>query len=113
VKIYLHSDRAERLPTYTVHVAPAGDTGFIKAVDIREDWKLPDGNAKQFSIDFAYGAAEVEDSIARYMVDRGIAHKTRLLRQLRRLFTQDGTEIKEVFDERGARILFDGPAIAA
>ena len=113
MKIYLHSDRAERMATYTVHVSPAGDTGFVKDSEMCEGWKLPDGTAKQFPIDFAFGAAEVDDSLGRYMVARGIAHKTRLLRALRRLFTQDGTEIESVYDDRGARIVFEGPEVLA
>ena len=105
MKIYLHSDRAERNAKYTVHVSPAGDTGFVNSNDVRDDWKLPDGSRERFPIDFAFGSAEVDDAIGRYMVARGIAHKTRLVRQLRRLFTQDGTEINEVFDEFGMRIV--------
>jgi hypothetical protein len=113
MKIYLHSDRAERLKVYTVHISPAGDSDFVKSSDMRDEWKMPDGKPKQYAIDFAYGTAEVEDSLARYMVGRGIAHKTKLMRQLRKLFTQDGTEIESVYDERGERIMFDIPAVAA
>lgn len=65
MKIYLHSDRAERNAKYTVHVSPAGDAGFVREVDMRDDWKLPDGTPKQFAIDFAFGVAQVEDLLAK------------------------------------------------
>jgi len=31
MKVYLHSDRAERLAAYSVHVCPAGDSDFHRS----------------------------------------------------------------------------------
>jgi hypothetical protein len=67
-----------------------------------------DGSARQFEIVFSYGKAEVRDDLARYMVARGIAHKTRLLRKVQKLFDRFGQPLDEVFDERGQRILIAG-----
>ena len=82
MKVYLHSASAEKSTHYVVNVAPAGDTDFVKAADILDEWKHADGRPKQFEIVFKYGAAEVPDALGKYMVaprngGPGIAHKHR------------------------------------
>lgn len=108
-KIYLHSDAAEKAASYVVNIAPAGDTAFIKAADCPTDWLHADGNARQFVIDFAFGAAEVDTKIANYMVLRGIAHRSRMTRRIGQLFDAAGNAVTELFDGMGRSIAVRAP----
>lgn len=110
MRIYLHGERAEKSAAYTVTIAPAGDSGFV-AGEVPQDWLHPDGEPKQIEIVFKYGSAEVDGQIGNYMVKRGLAHRSRLLRKVRQLFDRHGQPIEEVFDERGVPIELE-PATA-
>jgi hypothetical protein len=107
MKIYLHGDNAEGSARYVVTIAPAADTKFVSG-EMPKDWTNADGSPKQIEIVFSFGAAEVSDSDGRYMVDRGIAHKHRMLRKVRQLFDQFGKPIEAVFDNVGNRIFLEG-----
>lgn len=107
MRIYLHSDNAEKQERYPVNVAPAGDVDFVASKDVIADWAFADGRPKQFEIIFRYGIADVADELGKYMTARGIAHRSRLIRRVRQLFNKDGTPIDEVYDERGAPVLLD------
>jgi hypothetical protein len=93
LKVYLHGDNAEKSSYYTVTVAPAGDTLFVRGGDVLDDWKLADGSAKQFEIVFDHGVAEVDDCLGNYMIARGIAQKSRLVRKVRQLFDNLGRAV--------------------
>jgi hypothetical protein len=43
-------------------------------------------------------AAEVRDDLGRYMVERGVAHRHRMLRKVRQLFDRFGKPLEEVFE---------------
>lgn len=106
MKVYLHSDRAEKSKVYPMHLAPAADPGI--AIDgVPAAWKNADGSAKQIAIDFVYGVADVSDEIGKYLVARGIAHRSRLLRKISQLFDSKGQPIGEVFDADGQRVELD------
>jgi hypothetical protein len=105
--IYLHSDNAERSPRYVVTVAPAGDEKFVSSEDAAK-WRNADGSPKQIEVIFAYGKAEESSDLERYMVDRGIAKRHRMLRKVRQLFDQFGKPIEAVFDKVGNRIFLEG-----
>lgn len=110
MRIFLHSTRAEASPSYIVTVAPAADD-FVKSEHAIADWKTPEGNPKQIEVVFQYGAAEVPDALGKYIVSRGIAQKTRLVRQVRQLFDAAGRVIHGgVFDEHGAPVALAGDA---
>lgn len=113
MKIYLHSDRAEKSKVYPMHLAPAADSLFVSDGEAPQSWKNADGSAKQIEVNFSFGSAEVPDELGRYMVARGIAHKSRLLRKISQLFDRDGQPISEVFDANGMRIDLDAPSQAA
>lgn len=109
MKLYLHSENAEKSAQYPVIVAPAGDDEFISAAkaEKHKDWKNAKGDPVQFKIVFKFGVAEVQDELARYMLERGIAHKSRLLRRVQQLFDAAGNAIGDVFDQHGQRVLLD------
>lgn len=111
MRIYLHSDRAEKSATYPMHLSPASDVGIVQG-EVPSDWKNPDGSAKQITIDFVYGAADVPHELGKYMVERGLANKSRLLRKVSQLFDRHGTPIDEVFDKDGQRVNLDTPIAA-
>lgn len=112
MKVYLHSDRAEKTDTYPMHLAPAADSSF-KQGEVPSDWLNADGGAKQISINFAYGVAEVPDELGKYMIARGLAQRSRLLRKISQLFDRNGQPIEEVFDRDGKRIDLDAPGTVA
>lgn len=111
MKVYLHSTRAELSKSYPMHLAPADDVLFVSAAP--DEWRNRDKTAKQITVDFVYGAVEVPDELGKYMIARGIAHKSRLLRRISQLFDRNGDPIEAVFDADGKRIEFDMPGIAA
>jgi hypothetical protein len=111
MRIYLHSDNAEKSPRYLVTVSPAADTAFLRGDEILKDWTLADGTPKQIEVLFSFGYADVPDELGRYMTKRGIAHRTRILRVIRKkLFDRHGKEIDEVFDAAGQPIMLDDAA---
>lgn len=112
MRVYLHSDNAEQQSRYVVTISPAGDTDFVASADVIKDWTFADGRPKQFEVIFAYGVATVADEIGKYMVARGIAHRTRLFRAVQKLFTREGNPIEEVYDEHGRPVMFGGEARA-
>src|SRR5436309_2722165 len=98
MRVYLHSDRAEKAKSYIVTVAPAADCDFVLG-EVPVSWLHPDGSAKQIEVAFAFGAADVDDQLGVYMVKRGIAQRTRLVRAMRQFFTKGGQPVDELFDE--------------
>lgn len=112
MRVFLHSDNAESSASYTINVSPAADVEFISAqkVELNPQWKNADGNPKQFRLSFVFGALEVDDAMAAYLVSRGIAHKGRLMRKVRQLFTRSGDPIEEAFDEHGRSVPLHAPA---
>lgn len=112
MRLYLHSTTAEKSKSYPMHLAPAADALFVPDGDMPNSWTNADSTAKQISIEFVYGVVEVPDELGRYMVARGIAHKSRLLRKISQLFDRNGEPIEEVFDKYGQRINLDTPVLA-
>ena len=108
-KVYLHSDAAEKAAKYVVNLAPAGDTAFLKADDCPAEWKLADGSPRQMQVDFAFGAAEVDSKLANYMVLRGIAHRSRMMRRVGQLFDAAGNLVTELFDAKGRSVAVQAP----
>lgn len=53
-----------------IHIQPGNE------VPMNSEWKDTEGNAIMFSIIFVNHAAEVTNSIGRYMIDRGLAFKS-------------------------------------
>jgi hypothetical protein len=104
MKIYLHSDMAERSSKYVVHVAPAGDVEFLKTGDLPASWSNPDGTPRRFEVNFVFGVAEVEDSLGKYMVARGLCHPSRMMRKVRQLFDAAGNAVTELFDSQGRSV---------
>lgn len=107
MKIYLHSDNAEKVPRYPMTVSPAGDTAFVPSNDCLPEWKHPNGEPKQIEVVFKFGSAEVDDRLGAYMVARELAHKSRMLRRVFQLFDRTGKAIDEVFDKEGRPVLLD------
>lgn len=113
MRVFLHSDNAERQAKYVMTVAPAADTDFVENAHILDEWKLADGGARQIEVTFVFGAAEVPDSLGRYMAARGLAHRSRMLRKVFQLYDRLGKPIEEVFDASGQRVMLDTQAVAA
>ena len=105
MKIYLHSTRAEQSANYVVTAAPAADDHYVDS-NSPEEWKHPNGTPKQIEIVFVFGAAEVPDALGRYMVTRGFAHKSRMIRRVKQLFDAFGRAITGGdYDENGQPVV--------
>jgi hypothetical protein len=87
--VYLNGDNPRGHPNYVVRVAPAADNYFTNAEDCPSDWKEANGSAKQIDIVFAYGRAEVDENMGRYLVKRGIAERSRIIQAARALVGLD------------------------
>jgi hypothetical protein len=111
MRVYLHSDSAEKSAKYTVHISPGADASVVKEREhFPQEWWQPDGAAKQYMIDFAFGAADVPDPIGNYLVLIGLAHRTRLVRRIRQLFDAAGNAVTELFDDKGRSVAVQAPA---
>lgn len=54
-----------------IHIQPANNFPNVSA------WREHDGRPKSFDIHFVNGEADIEDNIAEYLVDQGLASKTK------------------------------------
>jgi hypothetical protein len=105
MRVFLYSDNAEKSAKYTAHVCPAGDKDWEGySADMPASWTERDGNRKRFEIRFTWGAAEVPDELGRYMIERGIAHKSRAMRRVKQLFDDAGNAVNELFDADGRSV---------
>lgn len=101
MRLYLYGDAAEKsVPSLRLATQTLGG-------ELPAPWTFAGGRPTQFEIAFAFGAAEVRDDLGRYMVERGIAHKHRMLRKVRQLFDRFGKPLEEVFDERDMDLFVD------
>lgn len=73
MRIYHHHRRP-----HTLYTSPAGDPRGVRG-GIDGDWLHEDGSPKLLSVNFdAEGAAEVPDSLGRYLIETRQAKRTRL-----------------------------------
>lgn len=75
MKVYHLGEKARRQKVFIMSVAPAAD---MRNQEVPSDWVDGDNKPVQFNLEFNYGEAEVEDSIAKYLVDKNLCVRTRL-----------------------------------
>lgn len=76
MKVYCLGDKPRRQASYTMSIAPAAD--MTKNEEVPSLWVDGENKPVQFNVEFIYGEAEVEDSIGRYLCERGLAKKTKI-----------------------------------
>jgi hypothetical protein len=76
MKVYCTGTKARRQASFTMSVAPAT---MARNQEIPQEWLDPKGNPVQFNLEFVYGEAEVDDAIARLLLDQKLVQKTKLL----------------------------------
>jgi len=79
MKVYISGDKPRAQASFFMSVAPAAT---VRNQEVPEHWVQQEGDKivpVQFNIEFKYGEAEVEDTLARYLIDQGLAKKTNLL----------------------------------
>jgi hypothetical protein len=69
MKVYL-----ENAVDHTLMVTPGSQNRDVS------DWQDANGNPKRFDIRFEKGAASVDEKMARYLVEAGLANRTPLKR---------------------------------
>lgn len=76
MKVYLAGEKQRRQKTFIMSVAPAAT---VRDQEIPAHWlEGKDNLPKQFNVEFSYGEAEVEDDIGRYLLEAGVARRTKL-----------------------------------
>jgi len=75
MKVYLAGEKARRQPSFIMSVAPAAT---VQNDEMPHHW-FDNGKPVQFNLEFIYGEAEVEDSIARYLLQEGLVKRTALI----------------------------------
>ena len=63
--------------SHTMFVCPAGDT-FVKG-EKPSDWVDDENKPITFQVEFRRGKAEVDDKVGKYMVERGLARKSKII----------------------------------
>jgi hypothetical protein len=76
MKVYAAGPRQAQ-GTQTLHIAPAAHVGDQAAPPV--DWLNDDGSARNFTITFVNGEAEVTDEIGRYLLAYKMARRSRLI----------------------------------
>jgi hypothetical protein len=76
MKVYLTGEKARRQPVFFMSVAPAAT---VSNHEVPAHWVDDQNKPVQFNIEFAFGEAEVEDSIARYLLEHELVKKSKLL----------------------------------
>jgi hypothetical protein len=71
--VYLPHKKA----THTMHICPAADPR-LKG-EMPSDWVDDKNNPRAFEVEFRSGKAEVDDRIGNYLVETGLARKTKLI----------------------------------
>jgi hypothetical protein len=71
--VYLPHKKA----THTMHIRPAADPR-LKG-DVPMDWVDEKNQPIPFQVEFVRGKAEVDDQIGNYLIDTGLARKTKLI----------------------------------
>jgi len=78
MKVYVPTER-ERATSHTIYVTPASDAETVKE-GIPSEWQDVEGKPITFPIQFKQGVATVDDKIGAYMIKRGLARKSSLIR---------------------------------
>jgi hypothetical protein len=77
--VYLTSLKERKQSSFWFSVNP-GRSGLMKAAEVPAEWKEPDGEFKEFKIEYKYGRAEVDEQLGEWLVKHGMAHKSSLIR---------------------------------
>jgi hypothetical protein len=75
MKVYCLGEKARKQASFTMSVAPAAT---MKNEEVPADWVDDKNQPIQFNIEFVYGEAEVDDAIARYLLDEKLVKRTKL-----------------------------------
>ena len=76
MKVYLAGEKPRAQPSFIMCVAPAATA---QNQEVPAHWVDDKNNPVQFNIEFVHGSAEVEDSIARYLLEQGLVKRTALI----------------------------------
>jgi hypothetical protein len=79
MKIFISGEKPRAQASFIMSVAPAAT---VQNEEVPAHWVHQEGDKivpVQFMIEFIYGEAEVEDSVARYLIEQGLAKKSNLL----------------------------------
>lgn len=79
MKIYCMGDKPSQQASFTMSIAPAA---VVQNTEVPAHWVEQSGDKivpVQFNIEFIYGVAEVEDSLAKFLLQHGLAKRSRLI----------------------------------
>lgn len=93
MKVYYPGEKAQRQPSFIMCVAPAAT---VQNQEVPREWVDDLNNPVQFTIEFIFGAAEVSDSMGKYLYENGLVRKTQLI-----MSSQDNPQFKLNLDQGG------------
>jgi hypothetical protein len=62
---------------HTMHITPAADPRIRG--DVPSEWVDDKNTPLNFQVEFVRGKAEVDDNIGRYMIEQGLAQKSKII----------------------------------
>jgi hypothetical protein len=78
MRVYLHG--SENKPPVPLHVMTVNPAAHGKGkVEAPGDWVDENNRGVEFTVEFVHGTAEVEPRLGKYLIDAGLAHRTRLV----------------------------------
>ena len=102
MKVYLPHPKARRQPVFIMCTAPAT---LVRNQEIPLHWLDEKGNPAQINIEFKFGEAEVEDGLARLLLEQKLVQKSTLIlteEQIRSLDTHaDPNAADDLFTQGG------------
>lgn len=76
MKVYHAGEKVRNQSSFIMSVAPAAT---VQNQEVPAHWVDDKNNPVQFTIEFKFGAAEVDDSIARYLLENELVRRSPLL----------------------------------
>lgn len=76
MKVYLPHPKARRQPVFVMCTAPAA---LVRNQEIPLRWLDEKGNPAQINVEFKFGEAEVEDGLARLLLEHKLVQKSTLI----------------------------------
>jgi len=74
--VYRTGGRDPQRASFTLFICPAA---AMRKADCPSDWLDDKGAPRSFEVEFRFGRAEVPSNVGEYLIQQGLASKTRLI----------------------------------
>ena len=76
MKVYATGEKAAVQKSYIISICPAK---HLEGQEVPSDWVDDKNVPLEFNVEFVYGAAEVSDSIGKYLIKHQMAKRSKLI----------------------------------